>query len=80
MRKERKEKLLKEYKVMKKEREKYVLSTHRDFEILRKCKELEKMKLSKQDKALVKFIKTQLERDWRKPVLKELERLFKKYR
>jgi len=58
---------------------KYVLKTKRDLEILNLCKRLEKLKLSKKDKDLVALIKTQLERDWRKYLLTELEELLKKY-
>lgn len=60
------------------EKKKYLLLEKSDFEILGKCKELEKMKLNKADKEMVKFIKTQLERDWRKYLLKELNELLKK--
>lgn len=80
MRKERKEKLLKQYRITEPESKKYLLPTKKDFEIISKCKQLEKMRLSKEDRAFMKFIKTQLERDWRKPLLKELERLLKKYK
>ncbi len=59
---------------------KYLLPEKRDLEILSKCKELEKTKLSKEDKLLVKFIKTQLEADWRAPLLEELDKLIKKYK
>lgn len=78
--KERKRKLTKQFKVTLTEKKKYVLSTDRDFEILGKCKQLEKLKLNKEDKFLVNFIKTQLVKDWRKPLLKELNQLSKKYK
>ena len=58
---------------------KYILKEKRDFEILEKCKELEKKKLTKDDKLLVRFLKTQLEDNWRKPLLKVLNGLLKKY-
>lgn len=60
------------------EKKKYVLPEKRDFEILAKCKELETMKLSKGDKEMVKFIKTQLEKDWRKYLIKKLNQLYGK--
>lgn len=78
--KERKRKLNKQLKVTSAEKKKYVLSTNTDFEILAKCKQLEKLKLLKEDRNLVKFIKTQLEYDWRKPLLKTLNHLLKKYK
>lgn len=62
------------------EKKKYVLSTDADFEILAKCKQLEKLKLTKEDRYFVEFLKTQLEDDWRKPLLKTLNRLLKKYK
>ena len=61
------------------EKKKYVLSKEADFEILAKCKKLEKLKLLEKDRFLIKFIKTQLEADWRKPLLKELNHIYKKY-
>lgn len=63
-----------------KEKKKYLLPTDKDFEILAKFKQLEKLKLTKEDKFLVKFIKTQLEKDWRKPLLKVLNQLLIKYK
>ncbi|HJX50306.1 hypothetical protein A3K73_00340 [Candidatus Pacearchaeota archaeon RBG_13_36_9] len=68
-----------EYKPTKSEKKKYVLKEKRDLEILGKCKALEKKKLSKSDKILVKLIKTQLEDDWRNPLLKAVNKLVKKY-
>lgn len=62
------------------DKRKYVLPKKRDFEILLKCKVLKKRKLSKQDAASVKLIKTQLENDWRTPLLKELNRILLKYK
>ena len=58
---------------------KYVLKTKRDITILNLCKKLEKLKLSKADRDLVALIKTQFERDWRKYLVKFLEKLLKKY-
>jgi len=68
------------FNATKAEKEKYVLSTNDDFEILKICNILAKKKLSTEDKHLVLFIKTQLEADWRKPIMAELSRLKKKYR
>ena len=78
--KKRKQKLTKQFKVTTSEKKKYVLSTDNDFEILAKCKLLEQLNLTKEDKILVKLIKTQLKDDWRKALLKTLERLLKKYK
>lgn len=70
----------KQLKATSAEKKKYALPTKADFEILAKCKKLEKLKLASHDKFFVKFIKTQLEKNWRKPLLKELNKLLKKYR
>jgi len=75
----RKQKLTKRFKVTPSEKRKYVLSTNSDFEILAKCKKLERLKLTKEDRILVKAIKTQLKSDWRKSLLKTLNRLLKRY-
>lgn len=78
--KERRKKLTKQFKVTQSEKKKYVLSTDTDFEILEKCKQLEKLNLSKEDKFLVKLIKSQLEDDWRKSLIQTLNKLLKKYK
>ena len=57
------------------ERKKYVLATQKDIEILGKCKELEKRRLTKEERILVK---TQLEEDWRTPLRKAVDKLLKK--
>jgi len=77
---ERKKKLSKQTKATFLEKKKYVLSTDTDFEILSKCKQLQKYKLMTTDKALVELIKSQLEDDWRKPLIQALNRLQRKYR
>ena len=61
------------------EMKRYVLRTHEDLEILAKCKILEKLQLTKYDKEFVKMIKTQLEKEWRRPLLKQLNKLLKEY-
>lgn len=71
---------IKQLRITLTERKKYALPKIRDLEILAKCKYLEKLRLTKQDKESVAFIKTQLEYDWRKPLLKRLNRLLKKYK
>ena len=78
--KNKRKKLSEETKVSQKEKAKYVLSADKDFEILKKCKLLPKKKLSNADKELVILIKAQLEDDWRKPLIKILNNLLKKYK
>jgi len=65
------------YKISSQEKKKYMLPTDADFEILAKCKQLEKSNLTDDDRVFVNFIKTQLEEDWRKPLLKMLNKLLK---
>lgn len=64
----------------KQDRKKYVLKDSRDWEILKKCRFLQKKKLKKADAALVKFILSQLEDDWRKPLLVFTNKLVRKYK
>ena len=77
---ERKRKLMKKFKITLEEKQKYVLSTDKDFEILGKIHQLEKQNLSQEDKRIVRFIRTQLQLDWRTPIIKLLEKLLKKYK
>ncbi|MBI4453596.1 hypothetical protein HY636_03040 [Candidatus Woesearchaeota archaeon] len=55
------------------------MSTNEDYEILKKVKVLEKLKLTKEDKTLMQLIKTQLEFEWRKYLIKTLDTILKKY-
>ena len=61
------------------EARKYVLSTDADYEILAKVHKLEMENLSAADKEILEFIRTQLELDWRSPILTKLDKLLKKY-
>lgn len=78
--KDRKNRLTQKFKVTNKEKKIYVLSTDKDYGILAKCKELEKLKISKEDRLLIKIIKSQLEDDWRGHLLKKLNKLLQKYK
>lgn len=79
--KKRKQKLTKKFQLTKSELKQYVLSTDEDFEILGKIHKLEKIKnLKKEDRFLVKLIKTQLKLEWRKPLLSTLNKILSKYR
>lgn len=77
--KERQQKLTKSFPLTKTEQRKYAMSTNEDYEILKKVKQLEKLKLTKQEKFFVRLIKTQLEFDWRKYLVQALNQLLKKY-
>lgn len=73
--KQKKALLAKKFNLTSIEKRKYVMSVDADFEILAKCGQLEKTKLAKQEKELVKLIKSQLENDWRKPLMRKLNQL-----
>lgn len=77
---ERKQKLTKKISLTRKEEKKYVMSTDEDYEILGKVKQLEKIKLTKEEKFLVKLIKTQLEHPWRKYLILELNKILRKHK
>jgi len=77
---ERKKKITEKSEISKKENKKYVLSTNDDIKILNDCKNLEKLKLNKVDKELITLIKSQLEHDWRKPLIKKLNKFNTKYK
>ena len=55
-----------------KEKKKYLLLEKRDIQILNLIHELEELNLSSYEKFLVLWTRTQLERDWRKPLLQIL--------
>ncbi len=61
------------------DKQKYVLEDPKDLVILEKIKSLEIKKLQKEDKVILKLIKTQLERNWREPLIVYLNKLIKKY-
>jgi hypothetical protein len=77
--KKRLQKLTKRFPLTKTEQRKYVMSTNEDYEILKKIKQLEELKPTKEDKVLVWLVKTQLEFDWRKYLIQALNQLLKKY-
>lgn len=55
-----------------KEKKKYILKEKRDIEILELVHRLEKLKLSNCEKFLLLWTRTQMEDDWRKPLLQIL--------
>lgn len=67
------------FPLTKTEQRKYVMLKGEDYEILKRVKQLEKLKLTKEDKKVVGLIKTQLKSEWRKPLIRKLNQLFKKY-
>lgn len=66
-------------KLSRNEQSKYVMADSRDYQILASIKQLEQKPLSKEDQILVALIRTQLEKDWRKPLMKMLEKMKQKY-
>lgn len=77
---ERKSRLSKKFKIPKRDLKRFLLSTDADYEILGKIYSLKQEKLTVQDKEAVELMESQLELDWRKPLMKKLSRLLKKYR
>lgn len=61
------------------EKKKYLMVNEKDYEILSKIRQLEKLKLSKEDKYLVGLVRTRLENDWRTPLARALDNLLRKY-
>ncbi len=61
-------------------RKKYLLDNKVDLIILRKVKNLEKKRLSKEDRYIVNLIKTQLEKNWRKYLITSLNKISKRYK
>ena len=66
--------------ITKLEKKQYVLKDKKNLMILVKIKELEKNKLNKKDKEIVKLIRTQLKKDWQSPLIRYLNKLLKKYK
>lgn len=77
---QRKKKLTKQFNVSEEEIKNYVLSTDEDYKILSLCKKLETQALTQEDKDLVALIKSQLEHEWRRPLMKKLKELPKRYK
>ena len=67
-------------KINTKDKKRYVLGEERDYKILEQIYKLEKCKLTPEDKNILKFARTQLEHDWRKPLIKFLDKLTEKYK
>ncbi|MDP2944675.1 MAG: hypothetical protein Q8N57_03895 [bacterium] len=67
-------------KINERDKKRYVLSEERDYIILKKIYQLEKYKLSITKKGILNLIRTQLEHDWRKPLIKFLDGMIKKYK
>lgn len=75
----RRKTLTKKFGVTEEDARKYVLSTDEDWEILGKIYQLEKKKLTAEDEKFITFLRTQLEHDWRAPIVQVLDGLIKKY-
>ena len=69
----------KSFPLTKTEQREYVMPTSEDYEILKKVKQLEKLKVTKEEKISLRLIKTQLEPEWRRYLLQALNKLLKKY-
>ena len=62
------------------EKRNYLFLDKKDFIILKKIKLVEREKLNAKDKEIVNFIRTQLKRNWRNPIIKYLDKLLLKYK
>ena len=60
------------------EKKNYIFKEPRDYKILIKIKQLERKKLNKNEKEIVKLIRTQLKDDWRADLIQKLNKLLKK--
>ena len=67
-------------KITAKDKENYSLREKEDYIILGDIKNLEKMKMTARDKEIIRLIKTQLRKDWRTPLIKELRKIAKRYK
>jgi len=76
--KKKQQSLTKSFPLTKTERKHYVMSTDEDYEILGKVRQLEKLKLTKEERFLVWLVKTQLEPEWRKYLIKALNKILRK--
>jgi len=56
-----------------KEKRKYLFKEKRDIQILNLIHDLEKLKLSPIEKFIILWTRTQLEKNWRKPLLQILK-------
>ena len=61
--------------ITKKEKQHYLMPEKRDFKILTLIHELEETDLSDQEEFLISWTRTQLEKDWRDPLLNILKLL-----
>ena len=76
---ERKANLRKKFELSEQDEAKYVLSTDSDYEILSMCRHLAKKDLTESDRALISFIESQIELDWRKHLTDKIKLLHDKY-
>jgi len=62
------------------EKRKYLLKEKNDLVMLSKIKKLEKYQLNEKDKEIIKLIRTQLEKEWRIPLIRYLNKLSNRYK
>ncbi|OGE44517.1 hypothetical protein A3B45_05200 [Candidatus Daviesbacteria bacterium RIFCSPLOWO2_01_FULL_39_12] len=77
--KERKAVINNKYGITEEEEKEYLLPNEEDYEILSIVKTLKNENLSETDIEIVELIKTQLQDDWRGPLLEKLKKLLQKY-
>ena len=57
------------------EKRNYVMEDEKDFIILSKIRKLERKKLGKSQKEMVRLIRSQLKKNWRLPLIKQWDKL-----
>lgn len=76
---QRKSTIRNKYGISEKEEAEFLLPTEEDYKILSMIHELEKLRLSEENRKVVELIKTQLLDDWRSPLIKKLVEIKGKY-
>ena len=59
------------------EKRNYVMKDKNDFVILSKIRKLEKRKLGRKEREMIKLVRTQLKRTWRAPLIRHLDKMLK---
>lgn len=77
--KEKKAEIRDKFGVTEEEEKEFLLPNEEDYKVLSIVKNLESKDLSDNDTEIVKMIKTQLQADWREPLLSKLKQLLQKY-
>lgn len=77
---DKKSRITNEFGISDEDKNRYVLATQQDFEILSRCQELESQRISDSDREMVELIKSQLLDEWRQPIFEKLSEIEKNYK